>query len=152
MRINWETYWLNIAEAVAARADCTRRQVGAVIVDAHNRIVSTGYNGSPPGGPSCLAGECPRGIHYPVSSGSMDGGEHCGRCKLDWPCPSAVAPGSSYDTGVGSCIAVHAEANAIIYGDPSRMRGGTVYVTDKPCDGCQRLIDGMGLGVVWDER
>lgn len=126
-RPSWENYWLDVARAVAARADCSRRQVGAVIVDEHNRLVSSGYNGSPPGGPSCLAGQCPRGA-------------------------SGVEPGSSYDTGAGSCIAVHAEANAIIYGDPSRMRGGTVYVTDKPCDGCQRLIDGMGLGVVWDER
>lgn len=126
-RPDWTTYWLDVARAVSARADCSRRQVGAIIVDERNRIVSSGYNGSPPGGPSCLAGECPRGA-------------------------SGVPPESSYDTGPGACIAVHAEANAIIYGDPSRMRNGTVYCTDKPCTGCQRLIDGMGLGVVWDER
>ena len=129
-RPDWTTYWLDVARAVAARADCSRRQVGAVIVDEQNRLVSSGYNGSPPGGPSCLKGECPRG--------QMS--------------KEAVAPESSYDSGAGMCIAVHAEANAIIYGDPFRMRGGTVYVTDKPCVGCQRLIDGMGLGVVWDER
>lgn len=28
------------------------------------------------------------------------------------------------------------------------MRGGRIYVTDTPCIGCQRLIDGMGLEVV----
>lgn len=56
-----------------------------------------------------------------------------------------VAPRSSYDTGAGSCIAVHAEANALLYADGMRTRGATLYCTDKPCDGCQRLIEGAGI-------
>ncbi len=105
---------------MANRADCSRRQVGAVLVDQDNRLVSTGYNGSPPGGPSCLQGECPRGT-------------------------SSVAPGSSYDTGPGSCIALHAEQNAILWAEPERRRGATLYCTDKPCTGCSRLIAGVGI-------
>lgn len=125
-RIGSHEGWLYVAFAIAQRADCTRRQVGAVIVDHYDRIISTGRNGSPPGGPSCLRGECPRGlITY-----------------------EELPKDSSYDSGVGLCVAVHAEANAIIFGDPSRMRGGTMYVTEKPCVGCQRLIDGMGLQVL----
>lgn len=122
--------WLLVAEAVAARADCRRRQIGAVIVDKDDRIVSTGRNGGPPKGPSCLAGECPRGlITY-----------------------DDLPPDSSYDSGIGLCIAVHAEANAIIFGDPGRMRGGTIYISCPvpPCLGCQRLIDGMGLKVIFN--
>ncbi len=119
-RLSWDAYFLGIARAVSRRADCSRRRVGAVIVGEDHRIVSTGYNGSPPGGPSCLLGDCPRGN-------------------------SSVTPGSSYDTGAGSCIAVHAEANAIIWADPSRLAGSTLYCTHAPCDGCGRLIAGAGI-------
>jgi len=124
--------WLLVAEAVAARADCRRRQIGAVIVDKHDRIVSTGRNGSPPGGPSCLQGECPRGLLT----------------------TDELPPDSSYDSGIGKCVAVHAEANAMIFGDPARMRGGTMYISCPvpPCPGCQRLIDGMGLKVVFNSK
>lgn len=125
-RVSRDAGWLLVATAISTRADCTRRQVGAVIVDKYDRIVSTGRNGSPPGGPSCLAGECPRGLITHVD----------------------LPPDSSYDSGIGLCVAVHAEANAIIYGDPSRMRGGRIYVTHPPCVGCQRLIDGMGLEAI----
>ena len=126
-RPDWDTYFLAIAKAVAARADCTRRQVGAVIVDPHHRIISTGYNGAPAGAPGCMtAGACPRGLLG----------------------VEAVAPGSSYDTGPGACIAVHAEANALLYADGARTRGATLYCTDKPCEGCWRLIRGAGIATV----
>lgn len=52
------TKWL------ARMGDCTRRKVGALIVGPDKRFFGLGYNGSYPGGPSCLAGDCPRGRHY----------------------------------------------------------------------------------------
>ena len=124
-RPGWDDYFLGIAAAVATRADCSRRQVGAVIVK-DRRIVATGYNGGPSGGPSCLAGQCPRG-----------------RQSAD-----QVAPGSSYDTGAGACIALHAEQNAILWSSRADREGGTIYVTCPPCDGCARLIAGSGLARV----
>ena len=33
----WDDYFLGIARAVSRRGDCTRRQVGAVLVDAKER-------------------------------------------------------------------------------------------------------------------
>ena len=45
IRPTWTEYYLGIAEAVAKRGECTRRQVGAVIVN-HKK--------------SCLDGMCPR--------------------------------------------------------------------------------------------
>ena len=59
-RPNWREYYLDIARAVSARAACTHRKVGAVLVSGHS-IKSTGYNGSLPGHPECLNGACPRG-------------------------------------------------------------------------------------------
>lgn len=125
VRPDWDTYYLNIANAVAIRADCTRRQVGAIIVQG-DRIVSTGYNGAPAGKPGCLTeSACPRGRDYYV----------------------AVVTGSSYDTGAGACIALHAEQNAILRAGLD-ARGSTLYVTVQPCDGCARLIEGAGIARV----
>lgn len=53
-------YFMDIAKATATRSNCYRRQVGCVLVDANNRILSTGYNGVPRGFPHCKKGECPR--------------------------------------------------------------------------------------------
>lgn len=121
-RPDWDTYYLGIAEAVSARADCTRRKVGALIVQG-DRIVSTGYNGAPAGKPGCLTmAACPRG-----------------QMSID-----DVLPGSSYDTGAGACIALHAEQNAILRAGLD-ARGATLYLTHPPCDGCGRLIEGSGI-------
>ena len=46
-RINQADYFMGIAELVSKRATCPRRQVGCVIVNSHNHIIATGYNGVP---------------------------------------------------------------------------------------------------------
>ncbi len=56
-RPSWDDYFLQIARDVATRATCPRRHVGAVIV-REKRILSTGYNGSPPGQPHCTEIGC----------------------------------------------------------------------------------------------
>lgn len=125
-RPDWDEWGLEIARAVATRADCRRRQVGAVLMRPDHTIVSTGYNGSPSGGPSCLDGECPRGL-------------------LSYEEAPAE---SSYDkTG---CVALHAEQNALLRATWDEMDRATLYITDKPCDGCSRMIAGTPIGrVVW---
>jgi dCMP deaminase len=140
-RPSFQRYFLDIAEAAARRADCTRRRIGAVLVDTDRRIISTGYNGAPSGVPGCLsAGACPRGRHYRTGERGevADLFAKCA-CGDPWPCVSSVEHGSSYDTGAGSCIAIHAEQNAILYARASLV-GATMYVTDEPCDGCRRLM------------
>lgn len=52
MRLDWDKYFINIAQVVARRSTCPRAQVGAVIVKDH-RIISTGYNGAPAREPHC---------------------------------------------------------------------------------------------------
>jgi dCMP deaminase len=51
-RVDWHTYFMNIARQVATRSTCDRKHVGAVIVRART-ILSTGYNGSIRGMPHC---------------------------------------------------------------------------------------------------
>lgn len=122
-RPSWDGYFLNIAAAVAARADCRRAQHGAVVVDQHNRIISTGYNGTPPGDErSCLNGECPRGLKTVEEVAHSSGG---------------------YE----DCIAIHAEANAIANATRD-MRGGTIYITGQPCPMCAKLVLAAGLQTV----
>jgi dCMP deaminase len=133
-----------MAYAVSTRADCTRRHVGAVIVDpiTHD-VIATGYNGSAPGERGCLTdGACPRGHHYQALPAQ------CG-CGNPWPCPDAVEPYSSYDTGLGTCIAIHAEANALLRAG-TRAREAIIYSTGEPCYSCMRLIKGAQIyRIVW---
>lgn len=144
-RPEWDTYFLKITEAVAARADCSRRQVGAVLVKDH-RIVATGYNGAPAGKPGCLSDHaCPRGRHFLRLRRAAGLQAQLCYCGNVWPCPKAVDPGSSYDTGPGTCIALHAEQNVLLYSSRDGSAGSTLYITDTPCDGCMKLIRGSGV-------
>ncbi len=47
--ISWDEYFMGVALLAAERSKDPSTQVGACIVDADNRIVSTGYNGFPYG-------------------------------------------------------------------------------------------------------
>ncbi len=51
-RVDWNTYFMRIAEQAATRSTCDRKNVGAVIV-RDKTILSTGYNGSIRGMPHC---------------------------------------------------------------------------------------------------
>ena len=62
-------------------------------------------------------------------------------------CPrrlSGVEPGSDY----GNCVAIHAEANALLYCDREDLIGATLYITRAPCYACSKLIDGAGIARV----
>lgn len=121
-RPGWDEYFLNIAAAVAVRADCTRRKVGAVVVDNGRRIVSTGYNGAPSGRAGCLEGACPRG-------------------QLSY---DQVAAFTSYTTGPGRCLSLHAEVNAVLYAHRS-LTDCTIFIVCQPCNDCAKVIAGAGI-------
>lgn len=118
-----------VALAVSTRGECKRRRVGAVIIDEAGRIAGAGYNGSHPGGPSCLEGNCPRSL-------------------------SGVPAGSSYDTGPGACHAVHAELNALLdVSDKNRLNRATLFVTTEPCGGCLKILRSTGIRTIrWLDR
>jgi len=114
---SWDEYFLAIAQVVKTRSSCERDQVGAVIVGSDNRIRATGYNDAPAGDPGCEA--CPRRL-------------------------TGVAPGSAYE-GRFSCVAHHAEENAILYCDEDDLSFSTLYITREPCYLCQGLIVNKGI-------
>ena len=69
-RPKWDDYFMAIARIIATRSTCDRLRAGAVLVK-DKRIISTGYNGAPPGLPHCDGpeghlmeeGHCIRTIH-----------------------------------------------------------------------------------------
>ena len=117
-----DEFGMTLARAYATRADCSRRKVGAVVIGPDGFERGGGYNGAPVGEPGCLsAGACPRAA-------------------------SDVPEGSSYDTGPGRCISIHAEINAVLSaGGRDGCEGATMYVTAEPCDGCAPIIRQAGI-------
>ena len=58
-RPNFQDYFMRLAYLAATRATCPRKHVGCVIVDVHNRVIATGYNGAPAGMPDMIVrGKC----------------------------------------------------------------------------------------------
>lgn len=112
-RENRHKYFMNIALAVRLRANCKGNRVGAVIA-LNNRIISTGYNGTPENMPNCLDGGCYRCLNRDKTYKS----------------------GEAYDL----CICVHAEQNAILAAARFGIAvgGSTVYTTLRPCFGCAK--------------
>ena len=47
--MNWNEYFINIAEQVKLKSKDTKTQIGVVLVGKDNEIVSTGYNSFPRG-------------------------------------------------------------------------------------------------------
>ncbi len=149
-RPGWTDYGLIMALAASTRGECVRRKVGAVILDAQHHLAGAGYNGSYPGGPSCLGGECPRARHR-EEIGPVHGvlAPRCAECHAAWPCRWAVQPGSSYDTGPGECHAVHAEMNALLdVSDRNRLLASTMYITTSPCDGCLKILRSTAIRTI----
>lgn len=72
-RISFDGYIMLICRAVAARATCRHREQGAVIVK-NKRIISTGYNGAPPGVMDCLErGHCSKAEGLPCLAEGLHG-------------------------------------------------------------------------------
>ena len=121
-----DDYYLALAFTAARRANCRGRKVGAILVKG-DRVIATGYNGTPEGLPNCL-----------------DGG--CLRCSDR----DSFVSGTAYDL----CICVHAEANALLTAGRfgASTDGTTVYTTDQPCFSCSKELIQAGVEKVYYAR
>jgi dCMP deaminase len=131
VRPDKQRYFLLIALAARTRADCLGRRVGAVIV-RDERVVSTGYNGTPFGMPNCSEGGCHR----------------CAQRDTE-----PYLRGGAYDV----CLCVHAEQNALLtaarFGN--RTLDSSLTSTTQPCFGCLKELLQAGITQVrylhpWD--
>ena len=124
-------YYLDIAQTVAERGTCLRRNYGAIIVK-NDEIISTGYVGAPRGRKNC-----------------SDLGV-CIRQELQIP------RGERYEM----CRSVHAEANAIISASRNELIGSTLYLVGLEmsngeivkgsccCSMCKRMVINAGINEV----
>lgn len=116
-RPSWDEYFMSIAEQVAQRSTCLRRNIGAILV-RDKRILATGYNGVP------------------------SGLEHCELvgCLRD---ERGIPSGTQHEL----CRGLHAEQNAVIqsarYG--ICMDGATIYSTTQPCVMCAKILLNAGV-------
>lgn len=121
-------YYLDIAQTVAERGTCLRRNYGAIIVK-NDEIISTGYVGAPRGRKNCI---------------------DIGRCIRQ---ELGIPRGERYEI----CRSVHAEANAIISAARRDMIGATMYMVglekstgalvenSNSCAMCKRTIINAGI-------
>ena len=121
-------YYLDIAETVAKRGTCIRRNFGSIIVK-NDEIIATGYVGAPRKRKNCI---------------------DLGYCLRE---QMKVPRGQMYEL----CRSVHSEVNAIISASRRDMIGATLYLVGKEVNGncyvkdanacamCKRIIINAGI-------
>ncbi|TKY84826.1 hypothetical protein EX895_005906 [Sporisorium graminicola] len=131
LRPCWDTYFLKLCNLASLRSNCMKRRVGAVLV-ASNRILATGYNGTPSGLKNCNQGGCARCNNTLTTtaqvSGSRTGSSACGQ-NLD------------------ECLCLHAEENALLEAGRGKIAAGgaTMYCNTCPCLRCAVKIIQTGI-------
>ena len=113
--------YLRICEELAALSKCVKHRVGALIVN-HNRIVSTGVNGTAPGSMNC----CDEVAAVDVS----------------------LEPHRSMHRKWSAMYEVHAEINAIVRAGRD-AEGGTMYCTLEPCFDCLKAMLAAGIHEIY---
>jgi dCMP deaminase len=119
LRPSWDQYFMQLASLAAQRSNCMKRRVGCVLV-REKRVISTGYNGTPRGLKNCGEGGCPR-------------------CN----------EGQGSGVGLGTCLCLHAEENALLEAGRERIRDGAILYCDTcPCLTCSIKITQVGISEV----
>ena len=132
-----EEWALDILRATQARATCDRGKCAALI-PKENRILASGYVGSPQGMPHCDDA----GHEFQETWVLADAPPGEGQ---EFFTPDAGA----YLVKKKSCIrTIHAEQNAIAWAarEGIALKGGTIYSSLFPCQSCAKLI--MQAGIV----
>lgn len=160
MRLERDEYFLQMAELVARRGTCFRRQVGCVLVNHRGHVLATGYNGVAAGMPHCNEPTDQVSeddlimretfvpvvqVYVPVNSESLLS-QFEGELSNDFIAPTfdvyghaCSGAGSKSGEGLDSCQAIHAEQNALLQCH-NVFEIHTVYVTASPCVTCTKLL------------
>jgi dCMP deaminase len=129
---------MRMAEVLAKRGTCDRKQVGAIIAIDH-RAISWGHNGAPPGLPHC--------------DENLHGWANVPVTFTECPyCHTVIGPKHPDPVREHGCRnATHAEANALAFAAKQGIStdGAELYVTLSPCDVCSRLLVAAGIVAVY---
>ena len=113
--------FINMAKELASASKCVSKQVGAVIVK-NGRILSTGYNGTPPGYQNCCD-------HW---DGKYTKEHH------EWS--------KTYEIHAEMNAIIWAAREGI------SIEGATIYVTLEPCSECSKNVIASGIKrIVYDK-
>lgn len=118
---------MQLAYIVAQESKCVSWKVGAIIVK-DERIITTGYNGTPAGQLNCCD------VAYDNNWTDRSNGnlkECCSHDHTEWSQKNEI----------------HAELNAILYAAKRgiSIEGATMYVTVSPCADCAKAIAQSGI-------
>ncbi|TDF96774.1 deoxycytidylate deaminase [Paenibacillus piri] len=123
IRKDWDTYFLDMAYMASTRSRCSRRHVGAVLVQG-KKLLGAAYNGAPMGVPDCSEAGCM--LVEEIELADNDGAEQLVKKQR--------------------CIrTIHAEQNLLLFTDPKDREGSVVYVTDQPCWTCANMLANSGI-------
>jgi len=124
-RPSWEEYFMEMAQVVGRRGTCDRGRSGCVIVK-DNKILATGYVGSPRGVEHC------DDIGHQFKSTTHEDGKITNHCVRT----------------------THAEQNAICQAAEQgiSIKGATLYCKMEPCFVCAKMIINSGITRVVCEK
>jgi dCMP deaminase len=128
--------YLNLAFMLAKKSTCRRGYAGCVVT-RNGRIISTGYNGSPPGALECLDF-----ITCRIKGCVITQEESV----------SIVGMKKDYEIQTDGCFdSIHSEANAIGFCAKNGIAtdGAVVYITKEPCKSCAQLLVSSGVKTVY---
>ncbi|MBW0462483.1 hypothetical protein O181_002198 [Austropuccinia psidii MF-1] len=128
IRPTWDSYFISLSDLASLRSNCMKRRVGAVLVTSDNRVLSTGYNGTPRGMKNCNEGGCRRcnGGNYSSTQLSTSSVPACGM-------------------NLEECLCLHAEENALLEAGRDRITNSTLYCNTCPCLRCSVKIVQCGV-------
>lgn len=129
---------LELALVTALRGTCLRRQVGCVLLNNRNQVLSTGYNGRARGLVHCSQ---PSGFEFIYGDGIDVTKQLTGQATDKRPVygHACAGVGAASGTQLERCEAIHAEQNALLQaGDVEQI--DTCYCTDEPCITCTKLL------------
>lgn len=122
-RKNWDTYFLDMAYMASTRSQCSRRHVGAVLVQG-KKLLGAAYNGAPMGVQDCSEAGCMLVEEFElVEQGGTEQVIKKQRCIRT----------------------IHAEQNLLLFTDPKDRERSVVYVTDQPCWTCANMLANSGI-------
>jgi dCMP deaminase len=125
--------YLNLAFMLAKKSTCRRGYAGCVVT-RNGRIISTGYNGSPPKAKECL---------------------DLITCRQKGSIIEMVDPYltyKEYEIQTEGCFdSIHSEANALGFCAKNGIAtdGAIVYITKEPCKSCAQLLVSSGVKTVY---
>lgn len=142
-RPDWDTYFMGICRAVAARSIDAETQVGCVIVNPQRRIVSTGYNAFPAGVNDEFWPRRRQAVVLVPAVGVARRGdisaEELQSVEYDW----RRDPHYHYQVDKYAAM-THAEMNAIVSAQDD-LHGCTLYTELFPCHECAKAIITAGI-------